>query len=89
MSPHERARLLVVADRYGNLRPEGHRPRRRDELAEHRGRISRLANEFVAARLGGLHSAQLIVALVDFAGIEWLQVSSDWDEAGRQIAGLA
>jgi len=32
----------------------------------------RLANELVRDRLGGLHSAQLVLALVDFADIERL-----------------
>ncbi len=34
----------------------------------------RLANELVRDRLGGLHSAQLVLALVDFADIERLLV---------------
>jgi aspartate racemase len=49
----------------------------------------RLANELVAARLGGLHSARLILASVDFAEVERLQVTGQWDEAGRLLAGVA
>lgn len=49
----------------------------------------RLANELVRERLGGLHSARLILASVDFADIEPLQVAGDWDEAGRILAGAA
>ena len=49
----------------------------------------RLANELVAARLGGLHSARLILASVDFAEVERLQVTGQWDEAGRLLASVA
>jgi aspartate racemase len=46
----------------------------------------RLANELVRDRLGGLHSARLVVASVDFAEIEALQVAGDWDRAGDILA---
>jgi aspartate racemase len=46
----------------------------------------RIANELVRDRLGGLHSAEIVMVSVDFAGIERLQASGDWDEAGRQLA---
>jgi aspartate racemase len=49
----------------------------------------RLANELVAERLGALHSARLVLASVDFAPIEALQVSGEWDEAGRLLAEQA
>jgi aspartate racemase len=49
----------------------------------------RLANELVRDRLGGLHSARVLLASVDFADIEALQVSGDWDEAGRLLAVAA
>jgi aspartate racemase len=49
----------------------------------------RLANELVAERLGRLHSARLLLASVDFATIEALQVSGEWDEAGQLLAGEA
>lgn len=45
----------------------------------------RLANEMVRERLGGLHSARLLVASVDFAEIEQLQVAGDWDRAGQVL----
>src|SRR5690242_12922125 len=46
----------------------------------------RLANELVRDRLGGLHSARLVLASVDFAEIERLQVAGDWERAGRLLA---
>lgn len=49
----------------------------------------RLANELVAERLGGLHSARCLLASVDFADIETLQVAGRWEEAGRLLAEAA
>jgi aspartate racemase len=49
----------------------------------------RLANELVRERLGGLHSARLVLASVDFAEIEQLQVTGQWHAAGELLAGLA
>jgi amino-acid racemase len=49
----------------------------------------RLANELVRERLGGLHSARILLASVDFAEIERLQVTARWDEAGRLLADMA
>jgi len=49
----------------------------------------RLANELVGRRLGGLHSARMIVASVDFADIEACQVEGRWDEAGEILAAQA
>ncbi|GMV29205.1 MAG: aspartate racemase [Rhodanobacteraceae bacterium] len=49
----------------------------------------RIINERVRDRLGGLHSARLVLYSVDFAEIERLQVSGDWDEAGRQLGEAA
>jgi aspartate racemase len=46
----------------------------------------RLINEGVAQRLGGLHSARLILSSVDFAEIERLQVAGDWQAAGSVLA---
>jgi len=46
-------------------------------------------NERVRARLGGLHSARLVLYSVDFAEIETLQQSGDWDAAGRVLAAAA
>jgi aspartate racemase len=44
----------------------------------------RLINETVKARLGGLHSAKIILHSVDFHDIERLQHAGDW-EGGRRI----
>lgn len=49
----------------------------------------RLANELVSERLGGLHSARLVLASVDFADIERLQVAGRWEQAGRMLAEAA
>lgn len=49
----------------------------------------RLLNEGVAERLGGLHSADLVLASVDFAPIAQLQADGRWDEAGAALAGRA
>ena len=49
----------------------------------------RLINQAVQARLGGLHSAPLLLHSVDFAGIERLQRAGDWDAAGAQLAQAA
>lgn len=49
----------------------------------------RLANEETRARLGGLHSAPLLLWSADFAEIEQLQASGSWEEAGSRLAGAA
>ena len=49
----------------------------------------RLINQGVKTRLGGLHSASLLLHSVDFAGIEQLQRAGDWDAAGAQLAQAA
>jgi len=49
----------------------------------------RAINQDVAARLGGLHSAPLIVHSVDFAPVAEKQAAGDWDGAGRQLADIA
>ena len=46
----------------------------------------RLLNEDVRARLGGFHSARLVLASVDFADIEAMQVAGDWAAAGASLA---
>ncbi|MDR3431273.1 MAG: aspartate/glutamate racemase family protein [Rouxiella aceris] len=48
----------------------------------------RLINETVQQRLGGLHSARLVLYSVDFFEIEQLQMQGDWEKAG-QILGEA
>ena len=49
----------------------------------------RAINRAVAARLGGLHSARLLLYSVDFAEIEELQRRGAWDEAGGRLAEVA
>ncbi|MHB8455738.1 MAG: aspartate/glutamate racemase family protein [Acidiferrobacterales bacterium] len=49
----------------------------------------RLINRAVAARLGGFHSARLLLHSVDFHEIEELQRRGDWSRAGTQLAGVA
>ena len=46
----------------------------------------RLINEDVAARLGGLHSARLLIHSFDFHEIEAMQQAGDWDAAGAALA---
>ena len=48
-----------------------------------------LLNEGVRDRLGGLHSARLVLASVDFAQVEAMQVAGDWEAAGRLLADEA
>jgi len=45
----------------------------------------RQINEAVKARLGGLHSARIVLYSVDFHEIEALQRSGDWAAAGRLL----
>lgn len=49
----------------------------------------RLINEGIKARLGGLHSASLLLHSVDFHDIEACQSSGDWDKAGEILASAA
>ncbi|MGO4221497.1 aspartate/glutamate racemase family protein [Lysobacter sp. TAF61] len=49
----------------------------------------RLINQTVKEQLGGLHSARLLLYSVDFAEIERLQMSGDWDTAGQVLADAA
>lgn len=46
-------------------------------------------NEGVRDRLGGLHSAPILLHSVDFAGIAALQKAGDWAQAGAQLADAA
>src|ERR1700730_14714182 len=46
----------------------------------------RLINESMRERLGGLHSAKLVLSSFDFAEIEALQNPEGWDEAGSLLA---
>ena len=49
----------------------------------------RKINEGVQARLGGLHSADLIMHSVDFQTIVDMQKADRWDDAGRYLASVA
>ena len=49
----------------------------------------RQVNEAVKARLGGLHSARVVLYSVDFHEVEVLQRSGDWAAAGRLLADAA
>ncbi len=49
----------------------------------------RIINETVKQRLGGLHSARVILYSVDFHEIEQLQRAGAWNEAGRLLAEAA
>jgi aspartate racemase len=49
----------------------------------------RLINEGVRDRLGGLHSAELVIHSVDFEPIERLQTAGRWEEAGTVLADAA
>ena len=48
-----------------------------------------LINEGVRDRLGGLHSAKILLHSVDFSQIEQFQVNGQWDAAGTQLAEAA
>ena len=49
----------------------------------------RRINEGIKNRLGGLHSARIILYSVDFDDIERMQNSGDWDAAGNYLAEAA
>jgi len=49
----------------------------------------RLINEGIKQRLGGLHSASLLLHSVDFHEIEACQASGEWDKAGDMLAQAA
>ncbi len=46
----------------------------------------RLLNETVADRCGGLHSAKILLASVDFAEIEERKLAGDWDAIAARLA---
>jgi aspartate racemase len=48
-----------------------------------------ICNRETAARLGGLHSAPMLIDSVDFAPIEAMQRAGQWHEAGELLAGSA
>lgn len=49
----------------------------------------RLINAGVQERLGGSHSADLVMLSVDFGPVEDMQGRGDWDAMGRLMAGAA
>ncbi len=49
----------------------------------------RQINEIVKQRLGGLHSAKIVLYSVDFHEIECLQRSGEWDVAGKILGEAA
>lgn len=49
----------------------------------------RQINEAIKERLGGLHSAKIILYSVNFQEIEQLQHQGKWDEAGKILADTA
>jgi len=48
----------------------------------------RRINDQVRARLGGLHSAEIIMRSVNFVDVVALQQAGAWDEAGALLAGI-
>jgi aspartate racemase len=49
----------------------------------------RIINEIVRGKLGGLHSARIIMHSFDFAEVATLQNEEDWDEAAKLMIGAA
>jgi aspartate racemase len=49
----------------------------------------RQINEFVKERLGGLHSAKIILHSLDFYEVQLLQKAGDWHAAGHLLAAAA
>ena len=49
----------------------------------------RILNQEVSRRLGGLHSAPILLHSVDFAPIEELQRAGQWEAAGEILGGIA
>ena len=49
----------------------------------------KLINEAVKERLGGLHSAKILMYSVDFYEIEKCQASGEWDRCGEMLAEIS
>ena len=49
----------------------------------------RILNEEVARRLGGLHSAKIVMISIDFARLEAQQTSNRWDDAAADLVQVA
>ena len=56
---------------------------------ESSGEYYRILNETVKARLGGFHSAKIVMVSVDFAEVEALQMADRWDEATQFMIAAA
>ena len=56
---------------------------------ESTARYYEFINRETARRLGGLHSAPMVIDSLDFAAIEALQKTGDWTEAGTILARSA
>lgn len=48
-----------------------------------------IINQQIKQRLGGLHSAKIVLYSVDFAEIERCQISGDWDKSAEILANAA
>ena len=46
-------------------------------------------NTLVKERLGGLHSAEIVLVSIDFAPLEAMQTAGEWEAAGRLLAQKA
>ena len=49
----------------------------------------RIINQSVQKRLGGVHSAKIVMVSLDFAEIEELQALGNWDEATKIMVDAA
>jgi len=49
----------------------------------------RIINETVKERLGGFHSARIVLYSVDFSEVEAMQELDQWDDAARLLIGAA
>jgi len=49
----------------------------------------RIINQHVRKELGGVHSAKIIMASLDFAEIEDLQMKAEWEQAGKILSQKA
>ncbi|WP_042224359.1 aspartate/glutamate racemase family protein [Oceanobacillus manasiensis] len=49
----------------------------------------RIINEEINRRLGGLHSAKIVLHSVDFEEIEYCQKTGEWERAGKILADCA
>jgi aspartate racemase len=48
-----------------------------------------IVNETIKSRLGGLHSAKVVLYSVDFAEIEEFQAKGQWDESAKALSAAA